>query len=318
MAQLKLAEELALLVKDNLPCKHLVLSMEECLVEFLQNNTSPNLMLELEPMISYHRMLLHRLAHIFGFAHESVGEGDDRRLILERSPESAIPAVLVSDILWKYDHHQSPVVSHQLLRRKEVLPDSKIRQIASFSASISLEEREAAYMAARERIFSLEKDDGCEKETFTPKPRNVPVVARRMIAHALGRRTSSTSPSAESKMQYNVLDSASINTISDGLQSARIDMEPLQGTALLSDHSSNLNGGNLSVSATGSANSKCNVLYNKSGKSTIRENSDQEHLGAAKRIFAQALGLPSPKYANDVPIRCSNMTVNQKPARTRG
>ncbi|XP_049932110.1 uncharacterized protein LOC116247942 isoform X2 [Nymphaea colorata] len=312
MAQLTLVEELALLIKDNLPCKHLVLSMEESLVEFLQNNTSPNAILELEPMTSYHRMLLHRLADIFGLAHESVGEGNDRRLILERSPESAI------DILWQFDHHQSPVVSHQLLRRKEVLPDYKNRQTASFSPSISVEEREAAYMAARERIFSSHKDDGCEMKE-TPKPRNVPVVARRMIAHALGRRTYSTSPSTERKMQNNVLGSASMNTVtSNGLQSACIDMEPVQGTAPLHDHSSNLNGGNVSVSAIGSANSEGDVLPNESGKSTIRESSDEEHLGAAKRIFAQALGLSSPKDANNVQFRCSSTIMNQKSGRTRG
>lgn len=32
-------EELASLVKDNLSCKHLILSVEEALVEFLQNDT---------------------------------------------------------------------------------------------------------------------------------------------------------------------------------------------------------------------------------------------------------------------------------------
>lgn len=31
-------EELAFLIKDNLPCKHLVLSMEEALVDFLQDS----------------------------------------------------------------------------------------------------------------------------------------------------------------------------------------------------------------------------------------------------------------------------------------
>lgn len=31
-------EELAFLIKDNLPCKHLVLSIEEALVNFLQDD----------------------------------------------------------------------------------------------------------------------------------------------------------------------------------------------------------------------------------------------------------------------------------------
>lgn len=33
-------EELAFLVKDNLPCKHLVLTMEESLINFLQDDSS--------------------------------------------------------------------------------------------------------------------------------------------------------------------------------------------------------------------------------------------------------------------------------------
>ncbi|ESR41801.1 hypothetical protein CICLE_v100121852mg, partial [Citrus x clementina] len=87
--QFAMVEELAFLVKDNLPSKHLVLSMEEALVNFLQDDNSADGVLELEPMDSYNRLLLHRLADIFGFAHESVGEGVDRHLILERCSETS-------------------------------------------------------------------------------------------------------------------------------------------------------------------------------------------------------------------------------------
>ncbi|PNX85021.1 R3H domain protein, partial [Trifolium pratense] len=101
-------EELAFLVKDNLPCKHLVLTMEERLVNYLQAEDTREVkglvnetmvinilryisdgILELEPMNSYNRLLLHRLAEIFGFAHESAGEGEDRHLILERCPDTS-------------------------------------------------------------------------------------------------------------------------------------------------------------------------------------------------------------------------------------
>lgn len=55
--------------------------------------------------------------------------------------------------------------------------------------ALSLEDREAAYQAARERIFSdplLVSEDPTEhKETQRVRP--VPIVARRMIAHALGK-----------------------------------------------------------------------------------------------------------------------------------
>ncbi|KAK8937807.1 hypothetical protein KSP40_PGU013580 [Platanthera guangdongensis] len=56
-------------------------------------------------------------------------------------------------------------------------------------SSTPLEVREAAYLAARERIFSLHEAD--EKESVLPKSRKVPVVAQRMIAHTLGQKVSS-------------------------------------------------------------------------------------------------------------------------------
>ncbi|KAL4195292.1 hypothetical protein AMTRI_Chr05g72600 [Amborella trichopoda] len=81
--QFAMVEELAFLIKDNLPCKHLILSMEDVLVKFLQRNTCFETVLELVPMNPYHRMLLHCLVEIFGLAHESVGEGDARHLNLD-------------------------------------------------------------------------------------------------------------------------------------------------------------------------------------------------------------------------------------------
>ncbi|KAH9313662.1 hypothetical protein KI387_022289, partial [Taxus chinensis] len=119
------AGELAWLVKDNLPCKHLILSAEETFIKFLEPSSSSEDILELEPMVSYHRMLLHRLADIFCLAHESVGEGDDRHLIVERCQDSSIPAVLVSDVLeWQYGETKSQQAACQLLKRKIALPES--------------------------------------------------------------------------------------------------------------------------------------------------------------------------------------------------
>ncbi|MFS7897928.1 putative R3H domain-containing protein [Helianthus anomalus] len=90
LTQFSMVEELAYLVKDNLPCKHLVLSMEDMLVHFLQNETSLNGVLELEPMNPYNRLLLHRLADIFGFSHQSIGEGDDRHIVLKRCEDTSM------------------------------------------------------------------------------------------------------------------------------------------------------------------------------------------------------------------------------------
>lgn len=111
-----MVEELASLIKDNLYSKHLVLSTEEALVTLLHHQsyhedddddhhrgTVSRNTIGLQPASSYHRLLLHRLADIYGFAHESVGEGEDRHLVLQRCPETAIPPVLVSDVLWQYD-----------------------------------------------------------------------------------------------------------------------------------------------------------------------------------------------------------------------
>ncbi|XP_057462703.1 uncharacterized protein LOC130752854 isoform X3 [Actinidia eriantha] len=122
MTEFAMIEELAFLVEDNLPCKHLVLSMEESFVNFLQDNPSSDGVLELEPMNAYNRLLLHRLADIFGLSHQSVVEGDDRHLILERCLETLIPSVLVSDLLWQYDELQLPTTSHRLLKRNEASP----------------------------------------------------------------------------------------------------------------------------------------------------------------------------------------------------
>lgn len=39
MTEFAMVEELAFLIKDNLPCKHLVLSVEEALINFLHDDS---------------------------------------------------------------------------------------------------------------------------------------------------------------------------------------------------------------------------------------------------------------------------------------
>jgi hypothetical protein len=72
----------------------------------------------------------------------------------------------------------------------ELIVADQINQPSVESPAISLEEREAAYQAARERIFSerasVSPDTSLEQRE-TQRSRPVPVVARRMIAHALGK-----------------------------------------------------------------------------------------------------------------------------------
>ncbi|KAJ4827773.1 hypothetical protein Tsubulata_011647 [Turnera subulata] len=190
ITQFAMVEELAQLVKDNLQCKHMVLSMEDALLNFLHTHptTSLDAVLEMEPMDPYTRLLMHRLADIFGFAHISVGEGESRHLVLERCPETSIPSILVSDMLLQDDVPQPTSSPHLLLRKKDAAPVL----LTNLPSQHTLEEREAAYLAARQRIFSL--DGGEMGEHAKQRPRSVPVVARRMIAHALGQKSHPENP----------------------------------------------------------------------------------------------------------------------------
>lgn len=186
-----MVEDLACLIKDNLSSKHLVLSVEEMFVEFLdpEQKSSGGDILMLEPMISYHRMLLHRLADIFGLAHQSIGEGDHRRLVVERCEDSSIPDVLVSDILACNDDGKESACSQSALRllKRDTDQPGVQKYTQMQTPQVSFEERQAAYLAARERIFS--EDWGqAPSEPVISRPRSVPVVARRMIAHALGKQ----------------------------------------------------------------------------------------------------------------------------------
>ncbi|KAJ6845894.1 uncharacterized protein M6B38_279770 [Iris pallida] len=307
ITQFVMVEELASLIKDNLSCKHLVLATEEALINFLQDETSPEGILELQPMSPYQRLLLHRLADIYGFAHESVGEGDDRHLVLERCPETVIPSILVSDILWQYDGYQAPMSSHNILRRKES-PEQKMN--GTFPSSMTLEEREAAYQAARERIFSLHEAD--DKEVIAPKSRNIPVVARRMIAHALGQKILSGSSDHNNLSKKFEEDEAtdepnnfeksedvisSLETRGETITKLATSEKKLPGKiagsstlkACVTEKKGPVRVANSNPSKTTVMSKGC------SGKACDTKSLEKEQIGAAKRIFAHALGLPSGK-----------------------
>lgn len=301
MTQFAMVEELAFLVKDNLPCKHLVLTMEELLVNFLEaEDTSSDGILELEPMNSYNRLLLHRLAEIFGFAHESVGEGEDRHLILERCPDTSIPPILVSDILGTYDEPQSLFASHQILRRKEASP---VSQTNTTSIQQTLEERKAAYLLARERIFSMNLEDA--KEPNEQKPRSVPVVARRMIAHALGQRINTKNPNelvSDGTNNRGFLDELNAQDKNSEKSDLAKDFE--ESLSLRKNSNSRTrNTGSSNAAPLNKRNGQTPVdkssppssQAGKEGQSVSKECMKKEHLGAAKRMFAHALGVHSGK-----------------------
>ena len=89
------------------------------------------------------------------------------------------------------------------LENFDLIIGDQTNQPAVQSPAVSLEEREAAYQAARERIFSerasLSPDSSLEQRD-TQRARPVPVVARRMIAHALGKPQVLTADSPPSEI----------------------------------------------------------------------------------------------------------------------
>ncbi|KAI3746087.1 hypothetical protein L6452_08508 [Arctium lappa] len=284
LTQFSMVEELAFLVKDNLPCKHLVLSMENMLVDYLQDDTSLGEVLELEPMNPYNRLLLHRLADIFGFSHQSIGEGDDRHLVLKRCEDTSIPSILVADMLWDHDEYQSPMTSQLLSRREDGSAGMKVETVF---AKVSLEDREAAYLAARKRIFSTEEDemDGLTKE----RPRNNPVVARRMIAHALGQRIK------QSNQEICAKDAIEYQEPTDGMQNQKR-QNGSSGSSLQTRPKSNgqrrFTGSERKVPQNLHVKPSTNVAIpgaRKCDTNVPKQSLKAEHIGAAKRMFAHAL-----------------------------
>lgn len=172
----------------------------------------------------------------------------------------------------------------------------------------TLEEREAAYLAARERIFSL--DVGEMKEPVKQRPRNVPVVARRMIAHALGQKTSLFNQDAvvrDSKgytMQTNELKvqekdktypNSSLETFRGTISSPCKNIDCF-GKAKRTDHNcgtSSHSQRNLPQEPAERSSTNISMSQRNGTTRSAKEYSKEEHLGAARRIFAHALGLQS-------------------------
>lgn len=301
LTEFAMVEELAFLIKDNLPCKHLILSMEETLVNFLLDDTSSDGILELEPTNPYNRLLLHRLADIFGFSHQSVGEGEARHLVLERCSDTSIPSILISDLLWQYDELQSPRTVDMMYRRKEGSEGSKVEETPPPILNISLEEREKAYIAARKRIFSV--DQGEIRQCMKDRPQKDPTVARRMIAHALGQRTrpanleihhANIEQGEEQTKDVNIQHKEERPTNLGKQTYTEVKTPPTKYPCSGAKPKTNKSNGSKSPhmkksipkNTDGTGSSTPVKKDAKVHKDSIRE----EHIGAAKRIFANALG----------------------------
>jgi len=225
------------------------------------------------------------------------------------------PPVLISDMLWKFDHSddytsvddsvddsisvvltRNDTDSHKPCKVDVVQEDTYVKnshlkdttdlrplkQSAVFPAA-SLKEREAAYRAARERIFSGDDAKGNDKSYV--KCTQVPVVAQRMIAHALGQKVQNPTETVASK-------------------EGRGKQLP-NGPKVLTHSRSNFyavapdNGEKNSV-RIGKPNSASRNSYQTSssqrcrtanGRAATAESLKKEQTGAARRMFAHALGL---------------------------
>lgn len=172
------------------------------------------------------------------------------------------------------------------------------------SVQHSLEEREAAYLAARERIFSVNL--GEEKEPVKQKPRSVPVVARRMIAHALGQRLNScNNKTAHKDLSDSGGQTDKLNIQRKDKVESDLSVEGFQETLHLSEENENLyckvkkNNDITGASSLGDSKAPKNKS-DKISSSVVASGRDKnglneeyykkEHVGAAKRMFAQALG----------------------------
>lgn len=177
------------------------------------------------------------------------------------------------------------------------------------SVEHSLAEREAAYLAARERIFSV--DARTMEEPVGQKPRSVPVVAQRMIAHALGKKVKSRDQDTAVRDEItNEKLANEINIRGSNKAGPITSLEAYQETTLLPGQNVNSpdkpkeKNGKSTVSSQSdriasqetSEKSSNGVSVSRNGRSKNSANKEylkEERLGAAKRLFAHALGLQS-------------------------
>ena len=161
----------------------------------------------------------------------------------------------------------------------------------------SLEERRADYFAARNRIFSV--DSGDVNEPVKQKPRNVPMVARRMIAHALGHRINPNNQVAtirDCKKHCGQTDA--LETSQQTIFSSHQNMN-FYGRVKSNDKNSSglsLSKSNTPQKLNDKISPHVSISQNgSSGNGVDKDYLKKEHLGAAKRMFANALGLQSGK-----------------------
>lgn len=170
-------------------------------------------------------------------------------------------------------------------------------------------------MAARERIFSVNEFE--TGEPVKPRPQNNPVVARRMIAHALGQRIRLSSNQDVSQSDPKELQDPENST---KIQEEKERASSIIGTQMFQEgndmtikylKSSSKEKGSMpsgssslhSQTKTSLENVDKTITHSipsckERGHTNVQKaNFRQEHMGAAKRMFANALGF-QPRNAN--------------------
>ncbi|ONL98150.1 R3H domain protein [Zea mays] len=145
----------------------------------------------------------------------------------------------------------------------------------------SLKEREAAYRAARERIFSGDGAKGNDRSYV--KCRQVPVVAKRMIAHALGQKVQNTTETAASK-ESKGKQLSNGKTIPTHSRNNFCPVTPDNIEAVLMGMPSSAGSNSYQTPPS----QRCHATNT---RAVTAESLKKEQTGAAKRMFAHALGL---------------------------
>lgn len=177
-----------------------------------------------------------------------------------------------------------------------------VSQTNKASFSKSLEERKAAYLVARERIFSMKLEE--VKEPGEQKPRSVPVVARRMIAHALGQRIHTKNQNglvSDSINDGSLKDELNVQDKNCEVSNLTKDSEEI--LCLRRNPNRIRNSSSSNASSHNKRNDQTPVheelpLFSQDttqGQTVNKDYMKKEHLGAAKRMFAHALGVQSGK-----------------------
>ena len=163
------------------------------------------------PFNSYQRLLLHKIAEYFGFLHMPLDPSNKSVLCIKKAagstttPTHQIPALLLKDF-YECDSEVSPNIvetaSEVKIMKRSISQNTSSSPALTDPATLrrafsqTLEEKEAAYRIARERIFnSLPRNSS---EFLTEKLDGLPVILKEIVeSEGLSRTASAKSNKTE-------------------------------------------------------------------------------------------------------------------------